>query len=121
MIPLYIVMLKKFVLRGLYFFLITIVLGVPILSLWILYIFLTAVIILITGTLKEGFQRALICLLASILLLGLKSVIPAAHIEEGHNLFLTMNKEGELLAQNLPHPVFQFMKKHSPFMQLIIH
>jgi len=86
------------------------VIGVPIVETWKFFLLSMAWIGLLYATPKLDARRLLAVLTIVVVVLIVKSLLPHAEIEEGHNVFVTLN-EGEVLERELPEKVFNSWKR----------
>ena len=85
-------------------------LGLPISETWRMIVLLGGIILLIHSNIRFEKKRILCSIGIIVLILIIKSILPGAGIEEGHNIFIYL-KEGETLQKALPAEVFEEWKK----------
>ena len=97
---------------------ILLVLGLPIVATWKMIILLAGIMLLICGDVNFKRSRVFVGVGAIVLILAIKTILPVAGIEEGHNIFLPF-KEGEVLEKGLSPQPFntwkQMFDKFYPF------
>ena len=85
-------------------------LGLPILDSWKMFVLLAGWLALAYCNVRTAKWRVVACVVTVGILLVVKSILPRAGIEEGHNIFIYL-KEGESLQKALPTEVFKAWKK----------
>lgn len=87
-----------------------IILGLPIIDFWKMFILLMGWLALINCEVRQDKWRMSAAVAIIVLLLVVKSLLPKAGIEEGHNAFLYL-REGEAIERALPAAVFASWKE----------
>ena len=90
--------------------LLLLLLGLPIVETWRMIVLLVGILALIHSDVCLEKRRILWGVGVIIPILIIKSILPAAGIEEGHNIFLYL-REGEALQRGLPAPIFNEWRK----------
>jgi hypothetical protein len=86
------------------------ILGLPILTLWKMFLLLVGWLALVDCSIRYEPKRIVACLLTIAAVLSIKSALPRAGIEEGHNIFLYL-EEGEAIQKGIPPRIFHEWKR----------
>ncbi len=92
------------------FVLIVLCVGLPAISVFSFVIIFISGLAIVNGAAKHSLKRLIAVVLITVSIVIVKSVLPHAAIQEGHNIFFTKS-DGEALEKGLPPEAFNFMKQ----------